>query len=84
MSDRRGAPAEERAKAFSTYLAYAGRYAFTGDKVIHHIEGATFQNWVGTDQVRLILKIDKNRMAMRVAGPLVWDEVRFAYQDLVW
>jgi hypothetical protein len=48
------APAEERAQAFATFVAYAGRYTFSGDKVVHHIEVASIQNLVQTDQVRLV------------------------------
>jgi Lipocalin-like domain len=45
---------EERAEAFTTFFAYAGRYTLTGDKVIHHAEISSEQNFVGTDLVRLI------------------------------
>jgi len=54
------APAEERAQAFATFVAYAGRYTFMGDKVVHHIQVASIQNLVQTDQVRLVtLQADK-------------------------
>ena len=33
-----GGTVEEQAEAFKTFLAYAGRYTFSGDKVIHHVE----------------------------------------------
>lgn len=52
--DRVAAPAEERAQAYSTFMAYAGRYTFTCDKVVHHVEVASLQNWVNTDQTRMI------------------------------
>jgi hypothetical protein len=45
---------EERAEAFTTFFAYAGRYTLTGDKVIHHVEISSLQNLVGADLVRLI------------------------------
>ena len=48
------APVEERAEAFTTFFAYAGRYTLSGDKVIHHVEISSLQNFVGTDLVRLI------------------------------
>ena len=35
IADRVAAPAEERAQAYSTFMAYAGRYTFTCDKVVH-------------------------------------------------
>jgi len=55
VNDYITAPAEERAQAFATFVAYAGRYTFTGDKVIHHVEVASLQNLVHTDQVRLVI-----------------------------
>jgi hypothetical protein len=33
-------------------VAYAGRYSFLGDHVIHHVELSLFPNWVGSDQER--------------------------------
>jgi len=40
VNDRIAAPATERAEAFATMVAYAGRYTFTGDKVVHHVEAS--------------------------------------------
>lgn len=57
------APAEERAEAFATGIAYAGRYTFSGDKVTHHVEAASSQNFVNTDFVRFIKSVDRNRGA---------------------
>src|SRR5712692_6100263 len=51
-ADSFSALVEERAKAFATLLAYAGRYTVTSDKVIHHIEVAWTPNLVNTDRVR--------------------------------
>ncbi|HEV7967648.1 MAG TPA: lipocalin-like domain-containing protein [Candidatus Acidoferrales bacterium] len=45
---------EEQAEAFKTFLAYAGRYTLSGDRVIHHIEISSIQNYVGKDMVRSI------------------------------
>ena len=64
VNDPVTAPVEERAQAFATFGAYAGRYTFTGDKVIHHVEVAWFQNWVGTDQVRLVT-LKGDRLSLR-------------------
>ncbi len=44
----------ERAEAFKTFLAYAGRYTLAGDKVNHHIEISSIQNFVGKDLVRSV------------------------------
>jgi hypothetical protein len=46
------APLEEQAEAFKTFLAYAGRYTLSGDKVTHYIEISSIQNYVNRDLVR--------------------------------
>jgi hypothetical protein len=52
VADPVAAPAAERAEAFATCTAYAGRYTFDRDRVTHHVEVSLFQNWTGTDQIR--------------------------------
>jgi hypothetical protein len=52
VADTAAAPAAERAEAFTTFTAYAGRFTFEGDRVIHHVEVSLFQNWEDTDQIR--------------------------------
>jgi hypothetical protein len=52
--DRLDSPAEERARAFSTMVAYAGSYRLEGNRLVHHIEAASSQNWVGTDLPRTV------------------------------
>jgi hypothetical protein len=47
-----GASPEEQAEAFKTFLAYGGRYTLSGDKVTHHIEISSIQNYVDKDLVR--------------------------------
>ncbi len=49
-----GGTLEEQAQAFQTFLAYAGRYTFSGDKVTHQIEISSIQNYVGKDLVRSV------------------------------
>jgi hypothetical protein len=49
-----GGNREEQAEAFRTFLAYAGRYIFDGDKVTHHVEVSSIQNYVGKDLVRTV------------------------------
>jgi hypothetical protein len=46
--DWRSSPAEERAEAFATSLAYSGGYSVVGDRVQHHVEVSTEPNRVGT------------------------------------
>jgi hypothetical protein len=69
IADRVAAPAEERAQACSTFMAYAGRYTFTCDKVMTHVEVASLQNWVNTDQTRFVT-LQGNRMFVRNAPML--------------
>jgi hypothetical protein len=64
IADRVAAPAEERAQAYSTFMAYAGRYIFTCDKVVAHVEVASLQNWVNTDQTRFVT-LQGKRMFVR-------------------
>jgi len=66
-SDARSASAEEQAEAFRTFAAYAGRYTLNGDKVIHHVEISSIQNWVDTDLIRGI-KFEDDRIVL-VAPP---------------
>lgn len=54
---------EEQAEAFNTFLAYAGRYTLGGDKVTHHIEISSVQNYVGKDLVRR-LRFDGARIIL--------------------
>jgi hypothetical protein len=85
VSDFVSAPAEEQAEAFATMIAYAGRYTFTGDKVIHHVEASWMPNQVGTDLVRSA-KLQGDRLILRtpptlVAGAqttteLVWERLK--------
>jgi Lipocalin-like domain len=49
-----GGTSEEQAEAFKTFLAYAGRYTHRGDKVTHHVEVSSIQNYVGKDLVRSV------------------------------
>ena len=58
-----GAGAEEKAEAFKTFLSYAGRYTVSGDKVTHHIEIASIQNYVGRDLVRTV-KFENDRIIL--------------------
>jgi hypothetical protein len=64
IADRVAAPAEERAQAYSTFMAYAGSYTFSCDKVVHHVEVASLQNWVNTDQTRTVTLRD-DRLLVR-------------------
>ncbi|HEX6349382.1 MAG TPA: lipocalin-like domain-containing protein [Candidatus Dormibacteraeota bacterium] len=80
-ADRVAAPAEERAEAFQTFFAYGGRYSVDGDRVIHHVEVSSVENWVGTELIRG-LKLDGQRLTLRTPRLLVGGEARVT--ELVW
>jgi len=48
------AATEEKAEAFDTFLAYAGRYSVNGNKVVHHVEISSIQNYVNRDLIRTV------------------------------
>ncbi len=75
---------EEKARAVEGFVAYAGRYSFLGERVIHHVELSLFPNWVGGDQERwvelagdrLILSASPLLLAGKQQVPrLVWERV---------
>jgi hypothetical protein len=81
VNDRFAAPAEERAEAFSSVIAYAGRYTFAGDKVTHHVEASWLPNYAGTDLVRSV-KLQGDRLTLRTP-PILQASVQ-TINELVW
>ena len=75
------AAAEEKAEAFSTFLAYAGRYTLTEDKIIHHVEVSSIQNWANTDLVRF-MKFQGQRVIL--ATPPTSTSGKIQTWELVW
>jgi hypothetical protein len=82
--DLLGGTTEEQARAVEGFVAYAGRYSFLGDRVVHHVELSLFPNWVGSDQERwmelagdrLILSASPLLLAGKQQVPrLVWERV---------
>jgi hypothetical protein len=67
--DLLGGTTEEQARAVEGFVAYAGRYSFHGDRVIHHVELSLFPNWVGSDQDRWV-ELARDRMTLS-ASPLL-------------
>ncbi len=73
-----GGSLEERADAYSSCLAYVGRYRVDGDSVIHELEASLFPNWSGTEQTRPFL-LDEDRLVLqvrneddRITNEIVW------------
>ncbi|HEX4821007.1 MAG TPA: lipocalin-like domain-containing protein [Acidimicrobiales bacterium] len=79
--DRVAAPVEERAAAFATFFAYAGRFAVREASVVHHVEVSSVENWVGTELVRLVELVGR-RLTLRTPPVSVGGEVRVT--ELVW
>jgi len=50
--DVTGGTNEERARAFTTFVAYGGGYVIDGTSVVHTVERSLFPNWIGTSQRR--------------------------------
>jgi hypothetical protein len=67
--DLLGGTTEEKARAVEGFVAYAGRYSFHGDRVIHHVELSLFPNWVGSDQQRSV-ELSGDRLILS-ASPLL-------------
>lgn len=72
---------EEQAEAFKTFLAYAGRYRLSGDKVIHAIEISSIQNYVDRELVRSV-KFQGNRIALLTPPTMVNGKIQTI--ELVW
>lgn len=72
--------------AFVNMLCYFGRYRIDEDKqcVIHQVEGSSFPNWLGSQQIRFYSFID-DKLTLRTVplqlgnsvqiGELVWQRV---------
>jgi hypothetical protein len=78
-ADPLGGPPDQRAAAYSTYVAYWGRYAVAGDRIIHDVDTSLVPGWAGVEQVRyfslsgdvLVLRTPP----MQVAGAIVVSEL---------
>jgi len=58
-----GGTTEQQAEAFKTCLAYAGVYTLDGDKIVHHVEVSSIQNYVGRELARQI-KFEDDRIIL--------------------
>jgi hypothetical protein len=76
-----GGKIEEQAEGFKTFLAYAGRYTLSGDKLTHHIEVSSIQNYVGRDLIRIV-KFDGGCMTLITPPTSVNGKIQTL--ELVW
>jgi hypothetical protein len=72
---------EEQAEAFKTFLGYAGWYTLTGDKVIHHIEISSIQNYVDKDLARTV-KFEDDRITLLTPPTSVNGKIQTV--ELIW
>jgi hypothetical protein len=73
------ASAEEAVQAWQTYLGYWGTFKVIEEKqvVVHRVEGSSFPNWIGTEQVRHFRFHGADRLVLEAHSPagryeLVW------------
>ena len=74
-------PQEEQAEAFNTFLAYAGRYTLAGDKVTHHVEISSIENYVKRDLARTI-KFEGDRITLTTPPMTVNGKIQTI--ELIW
>ncbi|HEX4808966.1 MAG TPA: lipocalin-like domain-containing protein [Bryobacteraceae bacterium] len=57
---------EAAAEAWRTYFGYWGSFAVDVEKrvVVHRVEGSSFSNWIGTEQVRHFRFEEGNRLIL--------------------
>ena len=62
---------EEASDAFRSYLGYWGSYTVFAERhvVVHRLEGSSFPNWVGTEQIRHFRFDDSNRLILEAQLP---------------
>lgn len=76
-----GASAQDKAQAFDTFIAYAGRYTFQGERVVHHVEVSSIQNYASRDLVRSI-RFEGDRIVLITPPTPVNGKVQTV--ELVW
>jgi hypothetical protein len=76
------ASAEEVAEAWGTYFGYWGSFEVRADKgvVVHRVDGSSFPNWIGTEQVRHFRFDGANRLILEAPSPsgrftLIWQRL---------
>ena len=77
---------EEMAASFRGYISYFGHYEFDekNNKVLHHIEGSLFPNWIG-DTLRRNVNMKSSRLELsteptmygseEVIGVVLWEKI---------
>jgi hypothetical protein len=70
--DRRKCPDAAARTAFDNYIGYWGRYEVLAgeDAVIHHVEGASHPDWIGSDQKRFF-RFSGNRIIITTPPQMI-------------
>ncbi|MGH9735267.1 MAG: lipocalin-like domain-containing protein [Candidatus Acidiferrales bacterium] len=76
-----GASPQEKADAFNSFIAYAGKYLLDGERVVHHVEVASIQNYANRDLVRTI-RVEGDRIILTTPPTPVNGKVQTV--ELVW
>lgn len=76
-----GASVQDKAQAFDTFIAYAGRYTFQGERVVHHVEVSSIQNYANRDLVRSV-RCEDNRIVLITPPTPINGKVQTV--ELVW
>jgi Lipocalin-like domain len=65
------AAGKEISERWQTYFGYWGPFTIDVDRqvVVHHVEGCSFPNWIGTEQVRHIRFEGPNRLILETESP---------------
>jgi hypothetical protein len=70
---------EEAVEAWRTYFGYWGSFEVDAKKgvVVHRVEGSSFANWIGTEQVRHFRFDGADRLILSTSSPagtwtLIW------------
>ena len=79
--DPLGGPESDRAAAYSTCLAYFGRYEVKGQQVIHRIEASLYPNWSETTAVRPF-EVDHDHLVLRT--PLATANGKTVVNEMAW
>ncbi len=82
-NDRLGGTMEQIKSAFQGYHGYYGTFPVNEDEqsVTHHLQGASFPNWVGVDQKRF-LQLSSGELTLRTIPLLLRGQETVGY--LVW
>src|SRR5690348_15809885 len=76
-----GASAQDKAQTFDTFIAYAGGYTLEAERVIHHVEVASIQNYANRDLVRNI-RFEHDRIVLITPSTPINGKVQTV--ELVW